>query len=69
MDEQSRWEKVLDTCRTSLWGLGIIAAVLGARSLGAFHALELMALDRFLTLNNRLLPETVDPDITIVQID
>lgn len=69
MKEQNRREKFFDGLRNSLWGLGIIAAVLGARSLGAFHALELMALDSFLTLNNQLLRETEDPDITIVQID
>lgn len=69
MEEQSRWEKVLDTCKNSLWGVGIIAAVLGARSLGAFHALELMALDRFLKLNTQLSVETTDKNITLVQID
>ena len=69
MKKQSRWDKAVDALKNSLWGLGIIATVLGARSLGAFHALELMALDQFLTLNSRLLPESIDPDITIVQID
>ncbi|MEO0351449.1 MAG: CHASE2 domain-containing protein [Cyanobacteria bacterium P01_A01_bin.15] len=69
MEGQSRWEKVFDAIRTSLWGVGIIATVLGARSLGAFHALELMALDRFLTLNTQLSIESTDEDITLVEID
>ena len=69
MQKQSRREKALDLLRGSMWGLGIIATVLGARSLGAFHALELMALDRFLTLNTQLPFETTDPDITVVEID
>ena len=69
MEEQSRWGKVFAAIRTSLWGVGIIATVLGARSLGAFHALELMALDRFLTLNTQLSMDSTDADITLVQID
>ncbi|MBE9067770.1 CHASE2 domain-containing protein [Leptolyngbya cf. ectocarpi LEGE 11479] len=69
MDKQSRWEKALDMARTSFWGLGIILTVLGARSLGAFHALELMALDNFLALNTRLSLETTDEDIVLVEID
>lgn len=69
MEEQSRWEKAFDVLRTSLWGVGIIATVFGARSLGAFHALELMALDRFLTLNTQLSIEPTDEDITLIQID
>ncbi|MEM7065758.1 MAG: CHASE2 domain-containing protein [Cyanobacteria bacterium P01_B01_bin.77] len=69
MEEQSRWEKALDVVRTSLWGLGIIATVIGARSLGAFHALELMALDNFLALNTRLSLETTDEDIVLIEID
>ncbi|MEO0869967.1 MAG: CHASE2 domain-containing protein, partial [Cyanobacteria bacterium J06642_11] len=69
MGKQSNWNQLVDRLKASLWGLGIIAAVLGARSLGAFHALELMALDRFLTVSGQLRPEMTDPDITIVQID
>lgn len=69
MEKPSNRKKIVDTLRNSLWGLGIIAAVLGARSLGAFHALELMALDQLLTLSSQLRPEATDPDITIVQID
>ncbi|MEM1238920.1 MAG: CHASE2 domain-containing protein [Cyanobacteria bacterium P01_H01_bin.26] len=69
MEEQSRWGKVFDALRTSLWGVGIIATVLGARSFGAFHALELMVLDRFLTLNTQLSIESTDGDITLVEID
>ncbi|MGD1949152.1 MAG: CHASE2 domain-containing protein [Leptolyngbyaceae cyanobacterium] len=68
MDGQTHWGKVLDGLRTSLWGCGIIAAVLGARSLGAFHALELMALDRFFTLNTRFSIEAPDSSITLVQV-
>lgn len=69
MEEQSRWEKALDMARTSFWGLGIIVTVIGARSLGAFHALELMALDNFLALNTRLSLETTDENIVLVEID
>ncbi|ESA32656.1 histidine kinase [Leptolyngbya sp. Heron Island J] len=69
MEEPTRWGKTLDALRTSLWGLGIILTVLSARTLGAFHALELMVLDRFLTLNTQLSVEAPDEDITIVQID
>lgn len=69
MEEQSRWEKALDMVRTSFWGLGIILTVLGARSLGAFHALELMVLDNFLALNTRLSLETTDENIVLVEID
>ena len=68
MDEQSRWGRVLDGLRTSLWGFGLIAAVLSARSLGAFHALELMTLDRFFTLNTRFSVEASDNNITLVQV-
>ena len=68
MDGQTRWGKVLDGLRTSLWGCGIIAAVLGARSLGAFHVLELMALDQFFTLNTRFSIEAPDNNITLVEV-
>lgn len=69
MEEQSRWDQVLGTLRTSLWGVGIILTVLGARSLGAFNALELMVLDRFLAFSTQLSIEMPDENITIVQID
>ncbi|MEM9265357.1 MAG: CHASE2 domain-containing protein [Cyanobacteria bacterium P01_F01_bin.13] len=69
MEEQSRWEKILDGFKTSLWGLGIIAAVLGARSLGVFHAVELVTLDRLSTLGAQLSEKTTDPNIIIIEID
>ncbi|NEZ55901.1 sensor histidine kinase [Adonisia turfae] len=68
MEEQRRRDRVLDIFKTSLWGFGIIASVLGARTLGAFHALELMVLDRFFTLNTRLSIEAPDQKIAIVQV-
>ena len=67
MEGQSRWENVLDTLKTSLWGVGIVASILGARAIGAFHTLELMARDRLLA--TQLFVETADETITIVQID
>mgnify|MGYP001795921048 FL=1 len=67
MEEQSRWEKLLDRLKTSLWGVGILTSIVGAHSLGAFHVLELMALDRLFA--TQLSFETSsDKAITIVEI-
>lgn len=66
MEEQSRWEKLLERLKTGLWGFGIVASIVGARSLGAFHVLELMALDRLFA--TQLSFETPDKPITIVEI-
>ena len=68
MEEQNRWEKRLERLKTGLWGAGIVISILGARSLGAFHVLELMALDRLLALSAQLSVETIDKNITIVEI-
>ncbi|MEM6252113.1 MAG: CHASE2 domain-containing protein [Cyanobacteria bacterium P01_D01_bin.156] len=67
MEDQSRWEKSLERLKTGLWGLGIVASVIGARSLGAFQVVELMALDRLLA--TQLSFQTGDKPITIVGID
>ncbi|MDV3352848.1 CHASE2 domain-containing protein [Leptothoe sp. LEGE 181152] len=61
-------EKILETLKTNLWGIGIILSVLSARSLGAFHALELMVLDQFFILNTRLSIEAPDKKIAIVEV-
>ncbi|MEA5462324.1 CHASE2 domain-containing protein [Leptothoe sp. PORK10 BA2] len=66
MEEQRRWEKLLERLKTGLWGFGIVASILGARSLGAFHVLELMALDRQFATHPSF--ETPDKPITIVEI-
>ena len=66
MEEQSRWDKLLDRLKTSLWGVGILTSIVGAHSLGAFHVLELMALDRLFA--TQLSFETSDKAITIVEI-
>ncbi|MEM7794232.1 MAG: CHASE2 domain-containing protein [Cyanobacteria bacterium P01_C01_bin.118] len=68
MEKQRRWEKLLDRLKTGLWGFGIVASILGARSLGAFHVLELMTLDRLLAISTYLSVETTDKNITIVEI-
>ncbi|NEQ54109.1 MAG: CHASE2 domain-containing protein, partial [Leptolyngbya sp. SIO3F4] len=67
MEEQSGWDKLLERLRTGLWGFGIVASIVGARSLGAFHVLELMALDRLFA--TQLSFETSSKPVTIVEID
>lgn len=67
IEEQSRGERWLERFKTGLWGLGIVASLVGARSLGAFHVLELISLDRLLA--TQLTFETDDKSITIVALD
>ncbi len=66
VEERSRWGELLEKLKTGLWGIGIVASIIGARSLGAFHVLELMALDRLFA--TQLSFETGDKAITIVEI-
>ncbi|MBT9311806.1 sensor histidine kinase [Leptothoe kymatousa] len=69
MKQQARRERVLDRLKIGIWGFGIIAAVLGARSLGVFQSLEFMVLDQYLAFRNQFLIEAPDSTITIVEID
>lgn len=69
MTGQKHWEKILDSLKTGLWGFGIIATVLGARSLGAFQTLEFMALDQYLAFRTQFSSESKDHNIIIVEID
>ncbi|MGD1853831.1 MAG: CHASE2 domain-containing protein [Leptolyngbyaceae cyanobacterium] len=66
MEEQSRWKALLEKLKTGLWGFGIVASVISARSLGVFHILELMALDR--SFATQLSFEAIAKSITIVEI-
>ena len=66
MEEQSRWEKYLERLKTGLWGFGLVVSIVGARSLGVFHVLELMVLDRLFATQLPL--DTTERPITIVEI-